>query len=145
MKKAIKVLSIIFASILLLLAIVFSITFVYYSNLAKKEVFDSTKLATSSFKIEVYDNNGDLIDDKNQFNNQHISIKTLPKHTTDAFISIEDKNFYNHHGVNYKRIAMAAVNNIKSRSLKEGASTITQQLVKNTQLSSEKTFKRTIT
>lgn len=144
MKKAIKVLSIIFASILLLLAIVFSITFVYYSNLAKKEVFDSTKLATSSFKIEVYDNNGDLIDDKNHFNNQHISIKTLPKHTTDAFISIEDKNFYSHSGVNYKRMLKALLTNITSGKLKEGASTISQQLIKNTHLTNEKTYERKI-
>ena len=144
MKKAIKVSMIVFVSILLLVSIAFSVAFVYYSSFAKKEVFDSTKLATSSFQIEVYDNNGNLIEDKNQFNNQHISIKALNQHTIDAFVSIEDKNFYSHSGVNYKRMAKALLRNITSGKLKEGASTISQQLIKNTHLTNEKTYERKI-
>ena len=76
------------------------------------------------------------------FNGSYVKAEVLPEHTKAAFVSIEDKTFYQHSGVNYKRIAKAALNNLKSRSLKEGASTITQQLIKNTHLSSEKTYER---
>ena len=124
--------------------IAFAIIFVMFSAQAKKEVFDNTKLATSSFQIEVYDEDGNLITDKNQFNNQHISIKDLNPNTIAAFISIEDKNFYNHSGVNYKRMLKALVKNLTSGKVKEGASTISQQLIKNTHLSSERTYERKI-
>lgn len=144
MKKAIKMSIIIFSCILLLVALAFSIIFTYYSILAKKEVFDSTKLASSSFQIQVFDNNGKLISDKNQFNNQNISIKELSPRTINAFVSIEDKNFYSHSGVNYKRMVKALLKNISSGKLKEGASTISQQLIKNTHLTNEKTYERKI-
>ena len=59
-----------------------------------------------------------------------------------AVISTEDKRFYKHNGFDVKRIARAALNNAKSKSFKEGASTISQQLIKNTHLSHEKTIRR---
>lgn len=144
MKKAIKLTAIIFVSLLVLMLIAFAIIFSIFSSTAKKEVFDSTKLATSEFQIEVFDNDGNLISDKNQFNNQHINIKDLNQNTIDAFISIEDKNFYNHSGVNYKRMMKALFKNLTSGKVKEGASTISQQLIKNTHLTSERTYERKI-
>ncbi|MDR0850388.1 MAG: transglycosylase domain-containing protein [Christensenellaceae bacterium] len=71
-----------------------------------------------------------------------IALKNLNRHTIDAFISIEDKDFYKHHGINWGRIAKAALVNIKQLGFSEGASTISQQLIKNTHLSSEKTLGR---
>ena len=68
----------------------------------------------------------------------------MPEYVPKAFISIEDKKFYNHNGLNYGRIIKAGVKNIFSGSTKEGASTITQQLIKNTHLTSEKTMTRKI-
>ena len=61
-----------------------------------------------------------------------------------AFIAIEDKRFYAHHGVDLYRVAGAAIKDAKTRKLTEGGSTITCQLVKNTHLNSEKTIKRKI-
>lgn len=66
----------------------------------------------------------------------------IPEHTKNAFIAIEDKRFLSHHGIDIKRIGGAAIANLRSGSKSQGASTITQQLVKNTHLSSEKTFTR---
>ena len=66
----------------------------------------------------------------------------MPLHVKQAFLNTEDRRFYQHHGFDYKRIAKACLNNAKSRSFKEGASTISQQLIKNTHLSQEKTLKR---
>lgn len=114
-----------------------------YSS-AKASTIDEDELNSTSLNIAIYDCDNKPIKEANEISHAFASINIVPEHTKQAFISIEDKQFYNHHGVNYKRIAKAGLNNIKSRSLKEGASTITQQLVKNTYLTSEKTFKRKI-
>ena len=73
-----------------------------------------------------------------------VKIEEIPQHVIDAFISIEDKDFYKHKGVNYKRIIGALISNIKAGKIQQGASTITQQLIKNTHLSNEKTLLRKI-
>ena len=105
---------------------------------------DEDVLSSPSLTLQVFDSDNKPIKEENEINKAYAKISILPQHTIDAFVSIEDKNFYKHNGVNYKRIIKAGLNNIKSGKLKEGASTITQQLVKNTQLSSEKTFQRKI-
>lgn len=144
MKKIVKI-TIISAVILLVasfIALGFYIASVY-SKAARIEL-DTDKLTSPSLAISVYDNENKDIKEANTYNFKYIKSDSIANDTKEAFISIEDKNFYSHHGVNYKRIAGAMLRNIKSGSLKEGASTITQQLVKNTQLSSEKTFTRKI-
>ncbi len=60
----------------------------------------------------------------------------------NAFVALEDKRFFKHKGYDVVRIAGAAVKNLKSGGVREGASTITQQLVKNTHLSGERTLSR---
>ena len=144
MKKTIKVLTIIFISILAILFVFFATIFSYFFSTARTEKFDKNKLATSNFQIEVYDQNNEIIDDINRYNNQHVRLDTLNEQTKNSFISIEDKNFYSHSGINVKRIGKATMKNILSGKLKEGASTISQQLIKNTHLSNEKTFKRKV-
>lgn len=59
-----------------------------------------------------------------------------------AFIAVEDKRFYSHNGVDIKALLRALKNDILSGGVKEGGSTITQQLIKNTHLSGEKTLAR---
>ena len=61
-----------------------------------------------------------------------------------AFISIEDKRFYDHHGVDIIRIGGALISNLKNNGITEGGSTITQQYVKTLFLNSEQTWKRKI-
>ncbi|MDR1093227.1 MAG: transglycosylase domain-containing protein [Clostridiales bacterium] len=70
------------------------------------------------------------------------ALSDLPPHVPAAFISAEDKKFYKHKGVDLKRIAGAAVRNLKSGGRKEGGSTISQQLIKNTHLTNDKTLNR---
>lgn len=72
----------------------------------------------------------------------YIAIEDIPDNLKNAFVALEDKRFYLHKGYDPVRMAGALVNNIKSGTLKEGASTITQQLVKNTHLTHEKTVSR---
>lgn len=71
-----------------------------------------------------------------------VNVTKIPSYVKDAFISAEDKNFYSHHGLDYKRMLRAALTNLRAGAFKQGASTISQQLVKNTQLSNEKTLTR---
>ncbi|HBF76509.1 MAG TPA: hypothetical protein DEF85_03615 [Clostridiaceae bacterium] len=73
-----------------------------------------------------------------------VPLKQIPKHVQDAFISIEDERFEQHHGIDIKRIFGAIWHDVRTLSLDQGASTITQQLIKNYALSSEKKFTRKI-
>ncbi len=105
------------------------------------EKFDKNKLTIDSAVVEMHDKDGKLVgvDLKEQ---KKIDFDELNPTTIDAFISIEDKNFYMHSGINYKRIVKSAFKNLTKRKFVEGASTISQQLIKNTHLTSEKTIKR---
>ncbi len=114
-----------------------------YVNAKSMEINEDV-LTSSALTLNIFDLDNRPIKEDNEINHSYAKIETLNPYTKEAFISIEDKVFYQHHGVNYKRIAKAGLNNLKSHSLKEGASTITQQLIKNTQLSSEKTYDRKI-
>ncbi len=69
----------------------------------------------------------------------------IPLHLRDAFVAIEDERFYEHGGIDMKGIFRALISNIKNKDLTgEGASTITQQVIKNNVLTSDQTFKRKI-
>lgn len=71
-----------------------------------------------------------------------LKIESLNKHTTDAFICMEDKRFFKHKGVDFIRIGGALVQNLKSGKIEAGGSTISQQLIKNTHLTSDRTMAR---
>ena len=144
MKKFIKVfLIILFICILAcLIGVAFYISSIYVS--ARAMPLNKEALSSPYISLQVFDSENKPIKEDNEINKAVVNISNISDCTKNAFISIEDKSFYNHHGVNYKRIFKAMINNLKARSLKEGASTITQQLVKNTQLTSEKTFERKI-
>ncbi len=60
-----------------------------------------------------------------------VSYEQVPKHLIDAFVAIEDKRFWQHHGVDFLRTAEAGINYVTGREGRFGASTITQQLIKN--------------
>lgn len=144
MKKAFKISLIVMLSIVVAL----SIFCVFYINNIMREVrltpFDKNKLLSSTTSFLVYDNSGESITNTSSTGHEVVKIDQLNEHTIDAFVSIEDKKFYTHNGLNYKRIIKAMLNNIKSMEFKEGASTISQQLIKNTFLTSDKTIRRKI-
>lgn len=72
------------------------------------------------------------------------SLEALPDYALEGFLLAEDKHFYAHYGFDPKGIARALVRNLQAGKLKEGASTITQQLARNLYLSHEKTWSRKI-
>ena len=73
-----------------------------------------------------------------------VEIENIDKDLINAVISIEDKKFYDHSGFDVLRIGKALVTNLKTGHIVQGASTITQQLVKNLYLDFGKTWKRKI-
>lgn len=73
------------------------------------------------------------------------NLSDLPDYLINAVLAVEDTRFYQHHGIDPRRILAALWVDIKTMSLSEGASTITQQVVKNSQLTQEKKVSRKIT
>ncbi len=110
----------------------------------KDTFLDTSKFVKAiSNKIEIYDRNNNKVDTSEIFNsNGYVKLTDLPAYTPAAFIATEDKRFYKHHGIDAKRMISAGINNIKNKKFSQGASTITQQLIKNTHLSQEKTMTR---
>jgi len=92
----------------------------------------------------IYDAEGNLITNYRGTENRiMISIKSMPLYLQHAFVAVEDARFYTHSGVDIKRIVGAFITNFTTGS-NQGGSTITQQLIKNTLLSSEQSSKRKI-
>lgn len=73
-----------------------------------------------------------------------IKFDDIPTHVVNAFLAAEDADFYNHEGMDYFGMARAALANVEAGQMRQGASTITQQVVKNFLLSPERTFERKI-
>jgi len=106
---------------------------------------DVNKMESATLTTFVYDRNGQLVSGVHAGQNrEHVNLEELPEHVYQAFLAAEDTRFYRHKGVDPYRIAGAIWANIRSGSLAQGASTITQQLIKLTQLTPEKTFSRKI-
>ena len=96
----------------------------------------------SSNNIQIYDKD-EMVISKGS-NSDWTKLTDISPYLIDAVISIEDKNFYSHQGFDYLRIAKAMFENIKNKSIVQGASTISQQYIKNLYLDFDKTWKRKI-
>ena len=100
------------------------------------------KLAQSS---KVYDSKGELINTLHKTENRTvIPLSKIPEHVRDAVIAIEDERFYQHDGVDVRAVLRALLANAQSGEIREGGSTITQQLVKNVIISPGQIADRTI-
>lgn len=106
---------------------------------------DPSRLEEVTRSIAVNDENGDAVTGRLYGADKlYTPLSDLPAFVPEAFVAIEDKRFYSHRGVDYIRVLAAAKNNILSGGFSEGASTITQQLIKNTHLRNDKTISRKI-
>ena len=113
----------------------------YVETAPKLDLSALDEQAQTSF---IYDVHGELITEyKGTENRVMVSLAAMPRALQDAFVAAEDTRFYTHTGIDIKRIVGAFVSNLTSSST-QGGSTITQQLIKNTLLSSEQSYKRKI-
>ena len=107
--------------------------------------FDTGRLNEVYTSLTVLDDMGEPLAEPLYLNNyKQIPLDALHDYTYMAFVAVEDKRFFEHSGIDYKRVAGALLSNLKSGSYKEGASTISQQLIKNTHLDNNKNLKRKI-
>ena len=151
-----KVLRLIKIQIVLLLILVAGVTFYYVSGYAaevsrlKAEAVSIVRHSNpDTFRqietSEVYAASGDRISVlKGEKDVYYVTINQIPTYVTQAIISIEDKKFYQHNGVDYKAIARALYSVMRKKEITQGGSTITQQLARTIFLSSEKTWQRKV-
>ena len=115
----------------------------YFAVVTKDAALDPKKLVLSDDKVEIFDADDGIVKNASAFSpRETFRLETLPDKAKFAFVDTEDKRFYDHGGFDYKRMVKATLKNVRTRSFKEGASTISQQLIKNTHLSQEKTIER---
>ncbi len=134
-------------SLTLGLLILFAVFFFYSYMLvtAARNLPSPEKLSESNGPLttELYDRNGKLLYRLYEGKNRTlVKLDTLPDYLVKATVAIEDKHFYTHPGVDFEGIARAAYQYIQEGEIQGGGSTITQQLIKNTLLTPEQTFKR---
>lgn len=142
MSKVKKVLLTILAALIGVL-LLFCAAFYVFFDVPDWQKLDISKLSALAQTSSIYDMNGELMSELRGSENRIIvSLDEIPLHTRQAFIAAEDLRFYDHRGIDVYRILGALRSNLKSGSLAEGASTITQQLAKLTHLSAEKTIRR---
>ncbi len=118
--------------------------FIYFSrdlpnpaNLDKRDVAESTKIYDRTEKILIYEVHGEE-------RRTVVPLAQISPYLKNATIAIEDKDFYTHEGVDMRGIIRALWRDIKAGNMKQGGSTITQQLIKNSILTSERTVSRKI-
>jgi len=92
----------------------------------------------------IYDKNNSVVDTLSVEAREVVKLEDVSPYVKDAFLAIEDKQFYSHHGLNFKGIARAVITTFLKGRATQGGSSITQQLAKNAFLTPEKTFSRKV-
>lgn len=132
-----------FSFIILMIFGVVSVILYFYSLVVEdiKKVVDYKPELTT----QIFDRNDELIANIfNVENRLYIKFDEIPGRVVEALTAIEDTSFFEHKGINFEAIFRAMVKNVKAMQFVEGASTLTQQLVKNLALSPEKKLDRKI-
>ena len=141
MKTLFKYISSIFFSICLVL---FFIVLMLFAR-ELKDVPDITQANLQDpLSSEIYDKNLNLIATVGAEKREYVSINDIPKNITETVLTTEDSRFQSHIGIDPIRLIKAVLVNIRSNSAQQGASTITQQVVKNSLLTSDKSLQRKI-
>ena len=138
-----KKIKFLFVNLLIVLFVALYVAFCYFSLPGVEKIYNYKPVLMSKF----YDSNGELVYEFGSERRTHIDIKNVPKMLIYAFISAEDKTFYTNKGIDLNSIAGTffkdIVRFVRGQRL-GGASTITQQVVKNILLSNERTISRKI-
>src|SRR3989344_5927331 len=120
---------------------IFSYIFILKDLPSPTRLNSPTNIPESS---QIFDRNGELLytvySNKNR---TQISLKEIPKHAAESTIAIEDKDFYHHGAIDVRGITRAFIANISGRPI-QGGSTLTQQLIKSSLLSPERSIQRKV-
>lgn len=117
---------------------------------AREVVFDKmVNLSEDDFMLKedtvIYDKNGDVVGSVNAGQYKYVDIKDMSSYIYDGYIAVEDKRFKTHGGVDVLATMRAGVSLLKNNmQIKQGGSTITQQIIKNNLLTQERSYSRKI-
>ena len=142
MKKIILLAKMVGALCLIFLVLILGVYIKY--RLELKDIQSLVEDYKPSVATTIYDKNNKVVDILAAEDREVVKLSEVSPYLKDAFISIEDKQFYSHHGLHFKGIFRAIVTNLLNRKASQGGSSITQQLAKNAFLTSERKISRKI-
>lgn len=117
----------------------------YLSDLSGAiEKIKSGSLDAMPLTSEVFDRHGEKVGEFNTEKRFFVNLAEIPLHVRQAFISAEDKDFYHHRGISPVSMVRSLIANIRGQAIRQGASTITQQVARTWFLSREKTVERKV-
>src|SRR5438874_11358321 len=130
-----------------IVAVLVVVVIVYISSLAadlktQAKAFDLNKLEQMESASVILDRNGKIFGQIYVENRETVPYDQLPHDLVNAVVAVEDAKFYQHHGYDLFGIVRAALKNLTAGHVRQGASTITQQLARNSFSLKEKTFRR---
>lgn len=146
-RKILLKLSIVFLFLVLVGWFTFGMKVMKLRSEAKKLVADATEETFKASQTSiVYDTNGkQLTKFRGEKDAYYLKYEDLPVYAVASVISVEDRNFYKHSGVDYKGVLRAAVSIVTNKGeVTQGGSTITQQLARTIFLNNERTWKRKV-
>ncbi len=129
---------------LILFILVFSDLALGSSTWAQVKIATFPYLPSRYITVKVFDNQGRFVGRLLPEKRYWVSIDRIPLFLQKALVAIEDARFYEHKGIDIRGIARALVKDVVKGKMAQGGSTITQQLIKNKYLSSEKTIQRKV-
>ncbi len=142
-EKKWKPIRIIFAAIGFCLLFCLAVFLYFVKDLPRPEVFTESEINQST---KIYDRKGEIVLSNvyGEEKRTYVPLSDIPDSLKNAVIATEDSNFYQHHGIDFKGILRSIKNNFASKSLNQGGSTITQQLIRSTFLTLDKSIERKV-
>lgn len=109
------------------------------------DMINTQDVTPESYTSIIFDANGQEFDKLHgEENREYVKLTQIAPYMQKAIIAIEDERFYAHNGIDFRGIMRAMVQNVRHMSFSQGASTLTQQLIKNEALYNEKTLVRKV-
>jgi len=136
-----SIIALVIVTLILIVIISYRTYVVYQSELPS---FEQLHNIEPSLKTKVYDRNGILLKEFYSENRVLTPYRDLPSHLVNMLLASEDREFYDHWGINIRRVFIVAISNLLKWEKAAGASTITQQLARMLFLTRKRTFERKI-
>jgi len=138
-----------FLKFVVLFTFTFSLVFAIFFGVLIATVYDPVKVKNLRYlaipePMKIYDQNGKLISELFIERRKPVSYNEISKNLVMAFVAVEDEDFFYHRGISIQRIIKAFIKNLLAGKVREGASTITQQLAKRVFTTGERSIFRKI-
>ncbi len=116
-----------------------------FGILQSTDMLNTSDVMPDSYTSVIYDADGEAVDKLHgSENREYVKLSAITSNMQNAVIAIEDRRFYEHNGIDFRGIMRAMMENLKSGEFSQGASTLTQQVIKNEVLNNEKSITRKV-